>query len=60
MAQHDNTKETTPYTIWLDSVLGLAAASVADMEKYATRERLVRWYQAGEPVWMATGLPASG
>jgi hypothetical protein len=48
---HEGTKETTPFHIWKDAVLTAAAATNAEAEPY--RERILRWYQAGEPAWMA-------
>lgn len=47
------TRETAPYHIWLHSVLTDAGVSFEQAEAAVTRDRLVRWYQAGEPVWMA-------
>jgi len=48
---HGNTNETTPWHIWLEAVLLTAKVSVEDLEPF--RVQVNRWYQAGEPVWMA-------
>jgi hypothetical protein len=47
----NSTKETTPWLIWIDNVLGLAKASHDDVAHF--RDRLQRAYQAGEAAWMA-------
>lgn len=44
-------RETMPWHIWHHEVLCAAGISAKDAELH--RERLQRWYQAGEPVWMA-------
>jgi hypothetical protein len=48
---HGNTRETTPWLIWIDSVIALARCSVEQLEPH--RERMLRAYQNGEAVWMA-------
>jgi hypothetical protein len=53
IAEHGNTRETTPRHIWMHEVITLASVSIDDMERYFTRARLNRAYYAGEPVWMA-------
>ena len=50
------TNDTAPRHIWLSSVVEIAGVSMDDANKYATRERLSRAYQAGEPAWMAADM----
>lgn len=45
------TRESSPFHIWLDNVIGLAGASRADAEPHLSRLSL--WFNAGEPAWMA-------
>ena len=52
----DATCETTPWHIWHDAVFAIAEVSVADGNQYATRERIQRAYQAGEPAWMTANM----
>jgi len=52
----DATNETAPRHIWESAVLEIASVPVADARKYATRERISRAYQAGEPAWMAADM----
>jgi hypothetical protein len=48
------TKETMPSHIWMDEVELAAIARGARIEVVREmRAMLWRWYQAGEPVWMA-------
>jgi hypothetical protein len=52
----DGTKTTMPLHIWLHSVELTAirhGASVAGVE--SVHAKLVLWFNAGEPVWMAAG-----
>lgn len=53
IAENSNTRETTPRHIWMHSVFTVAQVSMVDVEAYCGRARLNRWYDAGEPVWMA-------
>lgn len=48
-----STSATTPAHIWVHEVVTLAAVSVEEMESYCGRDRVLMWYDAGEPVWMA-------
>lgn len=48
-----STKETCPVHIWLHESIVDSRCSVEEANGAVTRERLLRWYQAGEPVWMA-------
>lgn len=50
---NSNTCETTPCHIWMSQVIDLARVSSADVEQFCGRDRLGRWFSAGEPVWMA-------
>lgn len=52
----DATNETAPRHIWESAVLEIASVSIDDARKYATRERISRAYQAGEPAWMAADM----
>ena len=52
----DARNETTPWHIWEHAVFEIAGVSVEDGRKYATRERIQRAYQAGEPAWMAADM----
>jgi hypothetical protein len=45
------TLHTTPLHIWLHNLMMEAHASAEQLGPY--RERMVRAYNAGEPVWMA-------
>ena len=45
------TRESTPPHIWWSNVLDLAGVTHA--QSLPHRERVNRWYQAGEPAWMA-------
>jgi len=45
------TRESTPLHIWWSNVLDLAGVTHA--QSLPHRERVNRWYQAGEPAWMA-------
>lgn len=47
------TKETASLRDWRSAVLEIAGVTEADVDRIVTRERLVRWFDAGEPVWMA-------
>lgn len=49
----DATVDTTPWHIWSDAVYAIAGVSIEEGQKYATRERVQRMFQAGEPAWMA-------
>ena len=53
IAANSNTKATTPRHIWMAQVFALAQVSMDDAEAHCTRSRLNRWFNAGEPVWMA-------
>lgn len=50
-AWSDATNETAPWHLWRYAVLAVSDATAADGRAHA--EKLTRWYQAGEPVWMA-------
>ena len=52
----DATSETTPWHIWHGAVIEISGHSLADANRYATRERIQRAYQAGEPAWMAADV----
>lgn len=45
------TRESTPLHIWWHNVLDLAGVTHA--QSIPHREQVNRWYQAGEPAWMA-------
>jgi hypothetical protein len=47
------TKETMPRHIWMHSVITEVGCTVEQAMDTCGRERLNRWYNAGEPVWMA-------
>lgn len=47
------TRDTTPWHIWHAAVYEIAGVSVEEGRAAATRARIERWYQAGEPAWMA-------
>ncbi len=47
------TNETCPIHIWMHESVVDAGVSVEQADAAVTRERLIRWYNAGEPVWMA-------
>lgn len=47
------TKDTCPLHIWKHEAITDAGASVEQTEQAVTMDRLIRWYHAGEPVWMA-------
>lgn len=49
----DAVAETTPWHIWSSAVYEIAGVSVADANRYATRERIQRAYRMGEAAWMA-------
>jgi hypothetical protein len=60
--RNNATRETAPYTIWLSNVWEAALAhrpcSVEQinrllLDRVIWRPRLARWFNAGEPVWMA-------
>jgi hypothetical protein len=55
--RNESTKETVPSHIWMSEVETGAvrkAAEVADIARdREVRDRLLRAYHAGEPVWMA-------
>jgi hypothetical protein len=58
-AKDPGTKETVPWGIWSHEVeiaalaLGADAAAIRAVKAGEGRSRLQRWYQAGEPIWMA-------
>lgn len=52
----DATSETTPRHIWESAVLEIAGVGQEDARRYATRERISRAYQMGEPAWMAADM----
>lgn len=45
------TNETMTWNGWLHEVLSTAKVSVDELEPF--RDKVLRWFQAGEPVWMA-------
>lgn len=53
MNNNTGTCETMSLTHWRSAVLEEAHVSEDDADQYATRERVTRWFNAGEPVWMA-------
>lgn len=53
MTRHTGTSNSMPFHQWKAAVLEAAHVSEEDAHKYATRERIQRWFRAGEPVWMA-------
>lgn len=52
----DATRDTTPWHLWHSSVLEIAGVSSDEAERYATRGRIQRAYQAGEPAYMAADM----
>jgi hypothetical protein len=56
-ARNGSTKETTPSTIWMSEVETEAVRRAPEVSEIArdrdVRDRLLRAYHAGEPVWMA-------
>lgn len=48
-----STSATTHCNIWMHEVITTAGVGVEDMERFCGRERVMRWFKAGEPVWMA-------
>lgn len=46
------TKDTMPRHIWMHEVITLASVSVEEAQPY--REKLNRWYNAGESVSMSS------
>lgn len=55
---HNMTNETTSWLIWESAVWDAAIAAVGNSSwveeaRKTQRHRLVLWYQAGEPIWMA-------
>jgi hypothetical protein len=52
----DARNETTPWHIWEHAVFEIAGVPVEEGRKYATRGRIQRAYQAGEPAWMAADM----
>jgi enoyl-CoA hydratase/carnithine racemase len=54
------TKDTMPYVHWLPAVVGIANVSMDDAERIVGRDRLSRWYVAGESVEIAAmSLPVA-
>jgi hypothetical protein len=48
------TRETTPWHIWFDNVCTAAIAAGTDGAiVQELKPTALKWYQAGEPVWMA-------
>lgn len=45
------TNESAPLQIWLHEVVMTAKVSVDQLAPF--RDMVIRWYHAGEPVWMA-------
>jgi hypothetical protein len=53
IALNSNTRETTPFHIWITQVFDLAKVSREDAGQYCGHDRINRWANDNMPVWMA-------